>query len=95
MQQKTKIKLSLTQRRRKTITYAYSNANKLPEIDFFYIDIHGNLKFRFKNAVSNKFVYSFRDKGELLNLFEKFGWDLDNTDFESEGGSPGDNEEQD
>ena len=95
MQQKTKTKLSLTQRRGQTITYAYSNANKLPEIVFFYIDIHGNLKFCFKNAVSNKFVYSFRDKGELLNLFEKFGWDLDNIDFESEGGSTGDNKEQD
>ena len=33
MQQK--IKLSLTQRRRKTLTYAYNNADKLPEIDFF------------------------------------------------------------
>ena len=92
---KQKIKLSLTQTRRKTLTYAYNNADKLPEIDFFYADIHGNLKIRLKNPINNKFVYSFRDKRELLNLFEKFGWDLGNFDAESEGGSTGDNEEQD
>ena len=95
MQQKQKIKLSLTQRRRKTLTYAYNNADKLPEIDFFYVDIHSNLKFRLKNPINNKFVYSFRDKGELLKLFEKFGWELGNFDVESEGGLTGDNEEQD
>ena len=84
---KQKTKLSLTQRRRKTLTYAYNNAIKLSQIDFFYVDIHGNLKFRLKNAISNKFVYFSRDKGELLNLFEKFGWDLGNFDGESECGS--------
>ena len=36
---KQKIKLSLTQRRRKTLAYAYNNADKLPEVDFFYTDI--------------------------------------------------------
>ena len=81
---KQKIKFSLTQKRRKTLTYAYNNFDKLPEIDFFYADIHGNLKFRLKNAINNKFFYSFRDKGELLNLFEKFGWNLGNLDGESE-----------
>ena len=89
---KQKIKLSLTQRRSKTLTYAYNNAGKLPEIDFFYSDIHGNLEFQLKNTISNKFVYSFRDKGELLNLFEKFGWDLDNFGV-SEGGSTIGNEQ--
>ena len=82
---KQKIKLSITQRRRKTLTYAYSNADKLSEIDIFCVGL--------KNAVKNKFVYSFRDKGELLNLFEKFGWDLDNFDGELEGGSTVGNEQ--
>ena len=36
---KQKIKLFLTQRRRKTFAYAYNNADKLPEVDFFYTDI--------------------------------------------------------
>ena len=70
---------------KKTLTYGYSNADKLAEIDFFYAGIHSNLKFRLKNAINNKFVYSFRDKGELLNLFEKFGWHLGNFGGESEG----------
>ena len=96
MQQKTKNQtFSLTQRRRKTLTYSYNNADKLPEIDFFSADIHGNLKIRLKNPINNKFVYSFRDKRELLNLFEKFGWDLGNFDAESEGRLTGDNEEED
>ena len=72
---KQNIKLSLPQGRRKTLIYAYNNADKLPETDFFYADIHGNLKFRLKNAINYRFVYSCRDKGELLNLFDKFGWD--------------------
>ena len=35
--------------KKKTLTYAYNNA-----------DIHGNLKFHLKNAINNKFVYSSR-----------------------------------
>ena len=92
---KQNIKFPLTQWRRKTLTYAYNNADSLPEIDFFYADIHGSLKFCLKNPINNKFVYSFRDKRKLLNLFEKSGWDLGNFDVESDGGSTGDNEEQD
>ena len=90
---KQKIKLSLTQRRRKTLTYAYNNsADKSPGTDF-YRDIHGNLKFCLKNPINNKFAYVL--KAELLNLFKKFGWDFGNFDVESEGGLAGDNEEQD
>ena len=81
--------------KKKILTYAYNNADKLTRIDFSYVDIHGNLKFRLKNAISNKFVYTFGDKGELLNLFEKFGLDLDKFDGESEGGSTGGNGRQD
>ena len=49
---KQKIKLSLAQKKRKTLKYAYHNADKLPEIDYFYADIHGNLKFRLKNPIN-------------------------------------------
>ena len=90
---KQKIKLSLTQKRRKTLTYSYNNADKLPEIDFFYADIHGNHKFRLKNAINNKFAYSFRDKEELVNLFEKFGLDLNNFDGKLESESTVGNEQ--
>ena len=84
-----------THAKKKILTYAYNNADKLTGIDFSYADIHGNLKFRLKNAINNKFVYTFRDKGELLNLFEKCGLDLDKFDRESEGGSTGGNGRQD
>ena len=36
------------------LTYAYNNADKLPEIDFFYADIHSNLKFCLKNPMKKK-----------------------------------------
>ena len=36
------------------LTYAYNNADKLPEIDFFYADIHSNLKFCLKNLMKKK-----------------------------------------
>ena len=49
---KQKTKLSLAQKRRKTLKYAYNNADKLPEIDFLYADIHGNLKFCLKNLIN-------------------------------------------
>lgn len=45
--------------------------DKLLEFDFFYTGIYGYLNFPLKNAINNKFVYYFKDKGELLNLFEK------------------------
>ena len=34
-----------TKRRRKTLILAYNNDDKLPEIDIFYAEIQGNLKF--------------------------------------------------
>ena len=73
---KQPIKLSLTQRRKTAPTNVYSNSNSIPEIDFFYADIHSNLKFRLKNAINN----NLSNKRELLILFENFGWDLVNLD---------------
>ena len=67
---------------------------KIPELDFLYAEICGNLKFCLKNAISNKFVYCFRDKEEFLNLFLKFGWDLDTFYGESQGESTGSIEQQ-
>ena len=106
LQRSCLLKKKKSQQKRKNQTFPHTKKKKhshiclqqcwkLPEIDFFYADIHGNLKFRFRNPINNKFFYSFRDKGELLNLFEKFEWDLGNFDAESEGGSTGYNEEQD
>ena len=41
-----KTKLSLTRKRRKTLIYEYKVSEKLPNVNFFYVDIHGNLKLR-------------------------------------------------
>ena len=77
-----KIKLSLTRKRRKTLTYAYKVSGKFPNVDFFYADIHSNLKLRLNETVNNKIVYPFRDKQELLNLFKKFKWNIHGLELE-------------
>ena len=79
-----KIKLSLTRKRRKTLTYAYKISDKLPNVNFFYADIHGKLKIRLNEPINNKIVYPFRDKQELLNLFIKFKWNIDGLELEEE-----------
>ena len=79
-----KIKLSLTRKRTKTVTYAYQISNKLPNVNFFYADIHSNLKLQLNEPINNKIVYPFRDKQELLNLFIKFKWNIDGLELEEE-----------
>ena len=64
--------MSMARKRRKTLTYAYKISDKLPNVSFFYADIHGNLKLRLNKPINNKIVYPFRDKQEFLNLFKKF-----------------------
>ena len=78
------IKLSLTRKRRKTLTYAYKISDKLPNVNLFYADIHGKLKIRLNEPINNKIVYPFRDKQELLNLFIKFKWNIDGLELEEE-----------
>ena len=79
-----KIRLSLTRKRRKTPTYAYRISDKLPNVNFFYADIHGNLALRLNKPINNKIVYPFRDKQELLNLLKKFQWNIDGLELEKE-----------
>ena len=81
-----KIKLSLTRKRRKTLTYAYKISDKLPNVNFFYADIHSNLKLQLNEPINNKIVYPFRDKQELLNLFMKFKWNIDGLELEEVNG---------
>ena len=52
------------------------------------------LNFVLKMILIINFSTPSEIKGEFLNLFEKFGWDLDNFDGDSEGGSTGGNEQQ-
>lgn len=87
---KQTIKISLTLRRRKTFTYAYSNYDIIPEIDSFYANIQSSLQFRLKNAINN-----LSNKRELIILVEKFGCDLDHLDAVSQDGSSNSNRRQD
>ena len=48
-----KIKLSLTRKRRKTLTYAYKISDKLPNVNSFYADIHSNLKLQLNEPINN------------------------------------------
>ena len=52
-------------------------------MNFFYADIHGNLKLRLNKPINN-IVYPFRDKQELFNLFKKFKWRIDGIELEEE-----------
>ena len=79
-----KINLSLTRKRRKTLIYVYKISDKLPNVNFFYAEIHGNLKLRLNKPINNKIVYPFRDKQELLNLFKTFKWNIDGLELEEE-----------
>ena len=38
----------------------------------------------FDETVNNKIVHPFRDKQELLNLFNKFKWNIDGLELEEE-----------
>ena len=76
--------MPLTRKRRKTLTYAYKISDKLPNKDFFYADIHGNLKLRLIEPINNKKVYLFRDKQELLNLFIKHKWNINGLELEEQ-----------
>ena len=85
---KQKIKLFLKQRIRKTFKYAptamLTNYLKLTSYKLTYTV---TLNFVLKMLINNKLIN--------LNLFEKFGWDLDNFHCELEGGgSTSGNEQQ-
>ena len=66
------------------MTDAYKISDKVPNVKFFYVDIHGNFNLRLNEAINNKLVYPFRDKQELFNLFKKFEWNIDGFELEEE-----------
>ena len=67
---------------RKILSYAHQATANIPNVDFPYADINGNLKLRLKENFNNKKVFTFKDNEELHSLFEKFDWELpvDNED---------------
>ena len=79
---KIKIKISLTKKRHKIVSYPHLATANIPNVDFPYADINGNLKLRLKENFNNKKGFTFKSKGGLHSLFEKFNWELpvDNED---------------
>ena len=75
---------AVTNKKKKKNNYAYEISDKLLNVNFFYADIHGNLKLQLNEPINNKIVYPFRDKQEFLNLFKKFKWNIDGLELEEE-----------
>ena len=80
-----KVKLSLTKKRRNTLKYAYKIQNQVTNVDFFYADIHGNLKFRLKKPINNKTIYNFTDQDDLKETLLKLGYSI-NDAIDNENG---------
>ena len=75
---------AVTNKKKKKNTYAYEISDKLPNKNFFYADIHGNLKLQLNEPINNKIVYPFRDKQELASLFKKFKLNIGGLELEEE-----------
>ena len=79
---KIKVKISLSKKRRKVLSYAHQATANIPNVDFPYLGINGNLKLRLKEYFNKKKVFIFKSKEELHSLFERFNCKLpaDNED---------------
>ena len=74
---KIKIKLSFTKRRTRTIKYVHQITENNAEVNLVYADMNGNLKLlRLHNSIGNKYVYEFKSKEELYELFNTFEWEI-------------------
>ena len=79
-----KNQVATDKKKKKNTDYAYKILDKLPNVNFFYADIHGNLKLRLNKPINNKIVYPFRDKQELLSLLKKFEQNIHGLELEEE-----------
>ena len=74
---KIKIKLSFTKRRTRTIKYVHQITENNAEVNLVYADMNSNLKLlRLHNSIGNKYVYEFKSKEELYELFNTFEWEI-------------------
>ena len=72
---KIKIKISLKRTRAKISNYAHEVTNENPDnINFAFVDPKGNLKFRLKNSINRKSVFSFRNIDEINEMIIDHGW---------------------
>ena len=72
---KIKIKLSLRRSHTKTSNYAHEVTSENPEIiNFAFADPNGNLKFKLKNSINRKSVFSITNIDEINKMIIDFGW---------------------
>ena len=60
-QDKVKLRVSLTSKRKNLLDYANATTESIDEIDFVFADQNGNLKVKSKEKISNKLFMSFSD----------------------------------
>ena len=68
--EKSKLRFPLPKKSRKILSYAHQATANIPNVDFPYADISGNLKSRLKENFNNKKVFAFKSKEEFHSLFE-------------------------
>ena len=59
----------------KVLSYTHQVTKTIPNVDFPYVNINGNLRLRFKENFNNKKGFTFKSEEELQSLFEKFNWE--------------------
>ena len=75
-EEKNKGKAVINKHRTKTIKHAHQITENNAEVKFVYADMNSNLKLRLHNSIGNKYVYKFKWKEELHELFNKFDWEI-------------------
>ena len=62
--------------RTSTIKYAHQITENNAEVKSVYAGMNGNLELRLHTGIGNKYVYEFKSKEELQELFNSFDWEI-------------------
>ena len=68
--------MSLTRHRTKTFKYAHRKTENNNNVKFVFADANGNLKMRLNDKIENEYVHEFKSIQDLHELFERFNWDI-------------------
>ena len=66
--EKISVKPSLTKYRLNTLNDVRNRFERSEFVEFFYADVHGNMKVRFKKQLNGRFVHNFYSENELSEL---------------------------
>ena len=69
---KYKVCPNLTRLREKTLYDAEAVVADIPDVNFVYADIHGDMKVRFKNKMEDREAYKFDSIKHLIELLKRF-----------------------